>query len=1026
MQHAFLSRILPTTPTPDMWGAAPCYYAIGLGGQYPNQISCRGIDDVIAHCNAASRAGQDAYMGLFSFKCPLTGRKQANAFEARSIWADIDAGKGGKYATAGEAFQDLMGFAERTGLRPTIVVLSGKGLHCYWTFSGNVPLAEWHGAAFLFHRLCMQEGLDVDPARAVEPASVLRLPGTTHQKTGQEVQVLSDLNLDYHYSAFVKHLGALVQSLTVPPLPTAVSEDDEDIDPPIANAESIAWNCPQMTTMGFGAYPEWFLGMSVLRRCVEGRQWAHTLSSMDPSRYDPAYTEKKFYEAAPDAPALCTTFARCRPDICRRCKFQGQVKTPVQLSTVGVPEKQPELPTTVPDVPPPLTDQNMAAALGVPVRLEIPTEFKYPRVGLQHLQFAVDQRGIIWKTAEKDSNGQWQSEEKVICTSQLYFKHSICEVHDNRPRRSHIFEVVHSNGKTEELRFIVEQDLGLYTTMKWFNNANMFPTSPVYTGKLFMDFMTAFLGMATGNAKELPTFNEFGWQKFNDPTSRNEKMGFVIGNGVIVDTGIHEIKPGAMTQPHVQDFDHKGDLDKWKFVPQMYGTLKQPIGQLAVCFAFAAPLMQYGSGEAKNAVLSIWSASSGLGKSQVLRACGSIWGNPERLFFSRQESTVARARRLSTWKNLPALMDEITDLKAEDMFGLAYTLTGGKEKNKLKSSGDAFVATGNWSTVTLTTANRSFKEAIARQAGDSEATLQRVMEFECEFPSYESDPEIQRYINACMKLCQDNYGLAGREFIYQLMQRPERITTLTLQAEHWCSKYGFQNKERFMAYPLFLALRAGEWAKEFGLLDYDMEELERWVLQVFVPHNRGHTEEWSPDFLSIFSTFLNERQANTLIVQAEARDRNLPDPGRADMLDQYVLRRPVKDVLQRFNFKESTLLVSRNDFESWCRTKNISPVVLRKQLAKLGVHMHRCVRQLSAHVSYIPLPRQQCFQLDAAALLKLGYDYNIEEDKGGIIDEPVQGVEGRIRPILVGGTGVGDGGSSFGIPGLGNQAPHLG
>ena len=133
----------------------------------------------------------------------------------------------------------------------------------------------------------------------------------------------------------------------------------------------------------------------------------------------------------------------------------------------------------------------------------------------------------------------------------------------------------------------------------------------------------------------------------------------------------------------------KGSLEQWKHIPQMYKTLDQKIGQLAMCMSFAAPFLRYGSGEATNGILSLWSSASGLGKTHVLRFAASVWGNPYEQFISREASSVARTRRMSILNNLPVFMDEVTDINDEDMYSLAYTIVGGKEKDTMKSSGDS-------------------------------------------------------------------------------------------------------------------------------------------------------------------------------------------------------------------------------------------------------------------------------------------------------------------------------------------------
>ena len=71
--------------------------------------------------------------------------------------------------------------------------------------------------ARFFHAVCKAKGLDVDPTRAEDLSSVLRLPGTIHQSSGAEVKVIYDDHADYEPRALVKlmapHIPVSTESL---------------------------------------------------------------------------------------------------------------------------------------------------------------------------------------------------------------------------------------------------------------------------------------------------------------------------------------------------------------------------------------------------------------------------------------------------------------------------------------------------------------------------------------------------------------------------------------------------------------------------------------------------------------------------------------------------------------------------------------------------------------------------------------------------------------------------------------------
>lgn len=978
----FLSGVLPKLAPSGPFGPLECYFAVSLGGKFPQHVKCYSVDEIVHVSAQMSANGTDAYMALASFGVSDGSRKQTNAINVRSVWADIDVGKGDSpYDTQADAIEAVRKFAGNTGLRPTYVISSGVGLHVYWVFNRNVSAREYEETARYFKECCRRDGLSVDPARATDISSILRVPGTTHRKTGNTVSVIEYTGLVYKPEDFKGRVGvcesdgeelcasdaggaAVAQSNVATVIGDGLAVQ-LGVGPsePTEDAELVARGCKQIATMGYGSYPQWFAAMSVLRRCTNGRQWAHALSMLDKKRYNPADTERKFYAASPDAPALCSTLASYNAAGCGDCAYRDRVKTPVQVSKImqRLAIKQ--------------TVQAVKGSDGI-FYVRFPEWKEYPRIPIKSNRFKIDARGIVIVTSQKNDDGTWTTDEKVICSAKLYYKYARLKYDDMRPVRQHVFEVESQSGKSMEVWFDINQDYNKYGILRWFANAGMFLTSAEFSEKHLMSLMTTYLENVINTAPEFDCYDRLGWYETQDPDTKVLVPQFVTGSGSISHDGMTHVSFSQGAQEVASKwFGHKGDLEKWKFVPQMYRILGQPIGMLAICLAFAAPLMKYGSGEAQNCILSIYSNESGKGKTSILRAAASIWGDPAMQFFTQMESVAARCRRLGILNNLPAFMDEITNATDEELADLSYTLIGGKEKHKLRSSGAEFVKTGDWSTCVFTTSNKSFKAALSKQYGVTDARLLRVMEYECDFKSYKDQPKVMEYINMCMAVRKANYGLAGPHFMYNLLQHPERLDTATIKAENWSIKYGFRPEERFMAYPLALAMQAGRWACEFGLLDYDMDELEKWCVREFTSQNRASTEEFRTRTDNILADYLNSRLQNTLVVLSEDRDDDHPDPRIATAPDPYVIYRPMKELTVRIVREKNTCYFARYDFVKWCENNGYnSRAVIRDVRKNHRIPVVNARVDLGKNISWITTPRVYCFKIHGEGWLKIGYD----------------------------------------------------
>ena len=190
-----------------------------------------------------------------------------------------------------------------------------------------------------------------------------------------------------------------------------------------------------------------------------------------------------------------------------------------------------------------------------------------------------------------------------------------------------------------------------------------------------------------------------------------------------------------------------------------------------------------------------------------------------------------------------------------------------------------------------------------------------------------------------------------------------------------------------MGYPLAIALKVARWAVEFGLLDYDIDALERWVLEVFVPHNRKRTKQHAPDFEGSIRDYLADRQLHTLTVVAEDRPPHMADPHFKGVGDKYVINLPPKEIYVRAIQDEGVVFISKSDFTAWCRLRHMSPSVIISKLQASGLGVKEVVRNLGRGLSYLSMPRVRCYMLEANTVAALGYSFATTQE------QPIEKVE---------------------------------
>ena len=120
-------------------------------------------------------------------------RVASNTAFVRSQWLDIDVGPGKDYATRKEAIAALAQMCCDLKIPAPMVISSGKGLHCYWVFTKDIPAAVAKPNMVAFSQALKMLEFKHDGSRTCDLASVLRPVGTHHRKAEPlPVQLIKD------------------------------------------------------------------------------------------------------------------------------------------------------------------------------------------------------------------------------------------------------------------------------------------------------------------------------------------------------------------------------------------------------------------------------------------------------------------------------------------------------------------------------------------------------------------------------------------------------------------------------------------------------------------------------------------------------------------------------------------------------------------------------------------------------------------------------------------------------------------
>ena len=866
----------------------------------------------------------DCWFSPAGFSSP--SRKAKDCAGAAALWLDIDIGAQHAkpdYADAKSFAADFKNFMAGTGLPVPWIVSTGHGVHLYWPLGVTVQPDKWSRLMARLFTACNKFGLKYDHA-ATDISRILRVPGTYNYKdTPVPVVILRQGETD---------LRTLVTVLKQyePVKQTAVRQEDSTRE--LRETAPVVNGCEQIRTCGAADYETWRNAARCLTFCKDGFETFHQLSEGD-DRYDvdkcnetwDALDKNKY------PPVLCSTFEKAHPEVCARCPAHGRVTTPVMLGK--------KLAVKVDSTP-------VDNIRGVP----------FESGGFS----VVPHEGIKWTFNNKEG----AEVTLTIAPFEFYIMELVIDNRMLTPLRTYKARVVFPDDSYRDFDLVVDE---IYASglapIRILTQYGIAP-EPRFE-KPMVEFMRTYIAKVQNDLTPSFVRDHYGWYEVQDLSGEHHSE-FVVGAQTYTVSGVKVTYLDSRAQAMAE---HKmtvsGTLDEWKKIPQLYRELDQKSAQLLMCATFGSVFMPWGIGTATNVMYNFYDTVGGKGKSSLRAALASVWGDPASLPLGRTDTIAAKYQQYSVYHNLPILIDEITGMRVEDMANMLYDLVNGREKNRSNRSGTELQRGGSWQTITVSTSNQSIYEMLKTFREQTLATSMRVIEMRCDFKDYTGDIEVTRKIDSVMTAVHSNYGIAGREFIQQVLADIGNIKTEVLgSVAGFSDKYRQNNDERFWITGLGVALAAGRIAVRMGLLDYDIDALENWIGEVLLPDMRASVKDSRQSPISIMADFITDSINNTLTVQAHNRQGKEPPVG---MPDPYVAIEPRGSLQIRRELDSNTVIFKKTALARWAEEHGISAATLLDDLKQYPNASITDVRQdLGQGVLRYSSARQRCIavQLD--------------------------------------------------------------
>ena len=897
----FLRAVLPP-PLEDNY-----YYAIIPVKKGMKHYRARTIPALAKKIKELGSAKKDVYYALARYLPPTknekTGRtsyrKREQVAAAKSLWWDIDLKEGSPYPSKKAAAEAVLRFCMKHSLPDPILVDSGGGLHIYWPLRTAVDRETWEKLAHRLRVLRKEDGIAVDPAREVDPASILRPPGSVNWKYDPPrlVRLLSVPSRVWGPEEW----DAALPALPVEPAGakgdspnddlSAGLYDDLPVDPNLM-AEKCAAIRLVRDTGGDVEEPLWRATIGALKFCEDGHEKAHEWSRGSP-KYDPEALEDR-WERWPDAPPTCE-YIKGLTDACEKCPHS--VTTPVQLGRRPPKEAEDPKPQKVGPIEfPPL-----------------PKYYAYDEKSETTFRYVENKEGVRKVPVLRGrlhAVKRWRNE-----FDQHVIDYVLIRTEAGQPSVKTITLSAKNIGAGGS---DLKKELGSHEVY------------PADTSNASLSSLTQYIRAEADrirmSKKAKLRFSQFGWKPDGS---------FLHGTTLYTEDG-EERKQSVEYEDRAEALDPKGSLDKWResilfaFEHDLFHL------QYALACSFGSILGPFLPSVYKGIPLALTGSGSGQGKTTACNFALTVWGDPHFLTVSSEGGATMRARSmlLSIYQNIPILFDEITHISSDDMSAMLYALANGMDRLRLTKQAELKEAMA-WNLISFLTANTDLTGLLHNRRQNAEAEMMRLVEISMDAQAMERLNPLD--VDARLEQAIGNAGTAASVFVPWVVRHKETVTELITKLTTKITqkrKIFNEPKFRFWRYQTVAAVAGAIIAKELDIVPFDTKRLLDWLSdQLNAREDYIETELcYTPE--GQLNALIRSLQGHTAVTEkwvTEMGTKQEPiHPVRGEVYARWIIEH------EKNNPLTGAILISVSYIKNWCNRHRVYYRGLVEELMKAG------------------------------------------------------------------------------------------
>lgn len=967
-------------------------------------------------------------------------RTQATVAGKKSFYLDIDASeeKFAKnprtaYRTIQDAVTALAAWTKVFGIEPTVIILSGGGMHVYYSLSEVISGTQWDVIAARLKNAIKATGFKADPTSTADSARILRPPGTTHW-SGTKVRVLRHIPTEYSPTDVL----AAIARVPIPDEPEAIDlsgldaafddvskyadidvNDDfkKSFEPIPTSAAKIALECAALAevaeTGGNVTEPQWRAMLGLVKHCVEGAKLAHEWSRGHPE-YDAADTQAKFdrYGAGP---SLCETFG-AYTDKCLQCPHKDKIKSPIVLGRITLEdESKPNMqaaveaaaaqannapaPPPVPDIPAGvLGEYRVHDAGGVMTLLGKLTKIKKLENGesVKVEAWVPFTQDIFWLTGWTEA-GRNDNENSTLALVLL------------RRKRYQAFEL--PNETTGDRRALLK-----FLNGKTINPLNYEPE----TLAMMQQYVNDQIRLVKAAAAKPVVRDHLGFHMdaagelycahgeyiiYRDGTIRKATLGTsleTVRNSMLIES-LPPVNTGTWDRSVWRGVTAAANVQA-QFYREWWGKEGLEVAQLGIMLQMASPLLVFAATTdmmplaplpAIGLTVSLFSTESAKGKTSIQTAATYAFGDPSSLIRQGDRlgmtfnAQIATAAALGTF---PFPMDEVTTNDAQQVGESINRIASGIEKLRAGKDGHVARAPVSWALVSTVSTNVPQRELVGEFQKGSDALQMRLIELNCDVLPTRASGVVPEYDAALRRAMNGTKGSIGAlVHLYCVMQGYEAMRKKALDKFRYVTEISpGESKERFILRGIAAMLLLTDILKDLQLDMFDPKVLEAEAIAALSgAREYSLTNGKEPAFQ--FVNMMRELAPHMLITNADI------SADQANLENERTARQPYAGRVCR---DTNVVYLCYDAARKWAIEKGVSPSAVLQEARQAGYLLkfgsdEQASLNIGKGLRGVWTPRTSCLKVNASKLR------TITDTGSGVVVPLVKREEGVINTTIV-------------------------